>query len=144
MKKIKDERLVIQNLRNIRTVYIFQTIGILGILGYDLVLKGLDGMRENPLWIVFMITTVIFAYLSMSISSDHESNKIIPQKNLRISLIVLVLISAVVGYLVSLTEGSTIINGVIIGVVLFICGLIPIVYIYKLRSKRQDENIEEE
>ena len=75
MKKIKDERLILKNLKNIRIAYIIQTVGILGILGYDLVTKGLDGMRENPLWLVFMITTVISAYLSMSISADHESNE---------------------------------------------------------------------
>ena len=60
----------------------------------------------------------------MSISADHESNKIYPQKSLRISM--------VVGLFVSLTDGFTVINGVIMGGILFICGLIPIVYIYNL------------
>ena len=143
MKKIVDERLVLQNLKNIRITYIIQTIGILGILGYDLVTKGLDGMRENPLWLVFMITAIISAYLSMSISADHESNKIDPKKSLRISLVVIILISTVVGFLVSFTDGFTIIDGVIMGGILFVCGLIPIVYIYNLRKKRQDENYEE-
>jgi cell division protein FtsW (lipid II flippase) len=143
MKKITDERLVLQNLKNFRIAYIVQTVGILGILGYDLVTKGLDGMRENPLWLVFIITTVISAYLSMSISADHENNKVNPQKSLSISLVVLVLISTVVGFFVSLTDGFTITNGVIVGGILFICGLIPIVYIYNLRKKRQDENIED-
>ncbi|MBT2693019.1 hypothetical protein [Bacillus sp. ISL-55] len=143
MKKITDERLVLQNLKNIRIAYIVQTVGILGILGYDLVTKGLDGMRENPLWLVFIITTVISTYLSMSISADHENNKVNPQKSLNISLVVLVLISTVVGFFVSLTDGFTFTNGVIVGGILFICGLIPIVYIYNLRKKRQDENIEE-
>lgn len=143
MKKITDERLVLQNLKNIRTAYIIQTVGILGILGYDLVTKGLGGMRENPLWIVFMMTTIISAYLSMSISADHEGNKVNPQKSLFISLVVLFLISTVVGFFISLTDGFTIINGVILGGILFICGLIPIVYNYNLRTKRQEENIEE-
>lgn len=143
MKKITDERLVLQNLKNVRIAYIIQTIGILGVLGYDLVTNGLDGMRENPLWLVFMITTIISAYLSISISADHESNKINPQKSLSISLVVLILISVVVGIFVSLTDGFTIINGVIMGGILFICGLIPIVYIYSLRKKRQDEHNEE-
>lgn len=143
MKKITDERLVLQNLKNVRIAYIIQTIGILGVLGYDLVTNGLDGMRENPLWLVFMITTIISAYLSISISADHESNKINPQKSLSISLVVLILISVVVGIFVSLTDGFTIINAVIMGGILFICGLIPIVYIYSLRKKRQDEHNEE-
>ncbi|MDH5159520.1 hypothetical protein [Heyndrickxia oleronia] len=139
MKKITDERLILQNLKNIRIAYFIQTIGILGILGYDLVTKGVEGMRENPLWLVFLITTVISAYLSMNISADHENNKISPQKSLRFSLVVLILISIAVGFFVSLTNGFTIINGVIMGVILFICGLIPIVYIYNLRIKRQDD-----
>lgn len=126
------------NLRNT----IIQTIRIIGILGYDSVTKGLDGMRENPLWLVFMITAIVTAYLSMSISADHENNKVNPQKKFSVSLIVLILISTIIGSLVSLT-GFTIINGVIMGGILFICGLIPIVYIYNLRIKRQDENIEE-
>ena len=37
-------------------------------------------MRKNPLWLVFMITTVISAYLSMSISADHESDTMSTRK----------------------------------------------------------------
>ena len=129
MKKITDERLILLNLKNIRIAFIIQTIGILGILGYDLVTKGLDGMRENPLWLVFMTTAVISAYLSMSISADHEVNKINPKKRLSISLVVLILISTIVGFFVSLTDGFNFIDGAIIGGILFICGLIPTVYL---------------
>jgi uncharacterized membrane protein len=143
LKKIKDERLIIQNLKNIRIAYIIQTIGILGILGYDLVSKGLEEMRGNPLWLVFMITSVISAYLSMNISADQESNKINPKKSLSISVVVLGLIAMVVGFLVSMSEGFTIINGIIMGGILFICGVVPIIYIFNLRTKRQDDNFEE-
>lgn len=143
MKKITDERLILLNLKNIRIAFIIQTIGILGILGYDLVKKGLDGMRENPLWYVFMSTAIISAYLSMSISADHEINKINPKKRLSISLVALILISTIIGFLVSFTDGFYFIDGTIIGGILFICGLIPTVYIYNLRTKRQDEDIEE-
>ncbi|MEK4670977.1 hypothetical protein ABER68_22095 [Paenibacillus alvei] len=142
MQKITDERLALQNLRNIRIAYIIQTLGILGILGYDLITKGLDGMKDNPLWFVFIITSVISAYLSISISVDHES-KINPQKSLIISVIVLVLISTSVGFLVSFTDGYNIINGLIMGGILFICGIIPIVYIYNIRKKRQENYTEE-
>ena len=100
-------------------------------------------MTDNPLWIVFIITTVISAYLSMSIGVDHENNKINPKKYLRISLAAIVIISTVVGFITSLTDGFTIFNGIIMGGIIFICGLIPIVYIYNLRTKRQDENNED-
>ncbi|WP_040209104.1 hypothetical protein [Neobacillus jeddahensis] len=143
MKKIKDERLVLQNLKNIRIAFIIQTLGILGILGYDLVTKGLDGMRENPLWLVFMITTVVSAYLSMSISVDHEENYKSPKRTLSMSLIILIIISIVVGFFVSLTDGFTITDGGLIGGILFVCGLLPTIYIYYLRTKQQDEHFDE-
>ena len=72
MKKIRDERLILRNLKNIRIVFVIQTLGIVGILGYDLVTKGMDAMTSNPLWPLLMISMVIYAYLSMSISVEHE------------------------------------------------------------------------
>lgn len=143
MKKIEDERLKLQNLKNIRIAYIIQTVGILGILGYDFITKGPEGMTANPLWIVFMITSVISAYLSISVSVDHERAGKEPRKGLIISLAVITLISAAIGILVSITDGYTIINGILLGSILFICFLVPAVYIYYLRKKRQEENLEE-
>ncbi|MCA1201683.1 hypothetical protein [Priestia flexa] len=35
MRKIKDERLIVQNLKNIRVAFIIQTLGILSLLVYD-------------------------------------------------------------------------------------------------------------
>ncbi|WP_068673506.1 hypothetical protein [Oceanobacillus sp. Castelsardo] len=135
MKKIKDERLALKNLNNIRIAYIIQTIGILGILGYDFVTKGIDGMTENPLWFVFILTTIISAYLSMSISIDYEASEKSPKKSFINSLVVLLLISIVVGILVVLTDGFSTVNGIMIGAILFICGLFPIIYIYYLRRR---------
>src|SRR5699024_156966 len=138
MKKINDERLQLQNLKNIRILFIIQTIGIIGILGYDLITKGMDGMRENPLWFVLILTGVVSAYLSMSISVDNESSKKSPNKGMTISLIVIAIISIAVGVFVSLTDGYSPVNGIIIGGIIFICALVPSLYIYYLRMKRQD------
>lgn len=143
MQKIKDERLILQNLKNIRIAYIIQTVGILGILGYDLVTKGLDGMTDNPLWLVFMITTVISSYLSMSISADYENNEKSPKKSLIASLLILIMISTIIAVLVSISDGFVIMDGVLIGGILFVCGLAPVIYMYYLRKKRQDENSDE-
>ena len=141
MKMIKDERLKIQNLKNIRIAYIIQTAGILAILGYDLVTKGFDEMMDNPLWFVFMISTIVSAYLSMSISADHESTKKNPKKSLWISIAVLSLITAIFVLVVSLTDGINM--GLMIGGIIFICGIAPIIYLYYLRLKR-DKDITEE
>ena len=138
MKKIKDERLILKNLQNIRVAYIIQTIGILAILGYDLVTKGMDGMTKNPLWLVFMITAVISTYLSMNISVDHETNEKSPKIRLVISLAVAALISIAVGIGVSLTDGFGPINGIVLGGIIFICSLAPTLYIYYLRMKREE------
>jgi 4-hydroxybenzoate polyprenyltransferase len=139
VKKVKDERLKMQNLKHIRIAYIVQTIGILGILGYDLVTTGLEGMRENPLWIVFMISTVIAAYLSMSISVDHEGDQKDPRKGLMTSVMVVSTVTIVIGILVPVSSSSTSFGGVVIGGIIFICGIAPAIYVYQLRKKRQDE-----
>ncbi|WP_269139891.1 hypothetical protein [Rossellomorea arthrocnemi] len=41
MKKITDERLKLQNLKNIRVLFLFQSAGIIGILAYDFITSGL-------------------------------------------------------------------------------------------------------
>ncbi|MEK5440888.1 MULTISPECIES: hypothetical protein [unclassified Fredinandcohnia] len=143
MKKIKDERLILKNLQNVRTAYIIQTIGILGILGYDLFTKGMEGMRQNPLWIVFMITTIVSVYLSMNISVDHESSEKSPKKGTVLSLLILTAISVIIGIAVNFTNGFGILDGLIMGGIIFVCGLIPILYIRYLRIKRQEENLDE-
>jgi len=143
MKMIKDERLQLQNLKNIRIAYIIQTMGIIGILGYDWVTKGLDEMRANPLWLVFIITTIISAYLSMSISVDNERKNHSPKKSFLISLLVIFLISTAIGIFTWMTDGFTIFSGILIGSVLFICFLIPAYYVYYLRIKRQEDEFDE-
>lgn len=138
MKKIEDERLVLKNLKNIRIAFIVQTIGIIGILGYDLVTKGQEGMRENPLWLIFIMTSVIFAYLSMSISIDYERKKS-PQKQLLTGLIIIATISLLVGYFTTISKGSTLLDGIIMGGILFVCGFVPVMYMYCLRKRKVEE-----
>ncbi|CEG22805.1 hypothetical protein BN1080_01740 [Planococcus massiliensis] len=139
MKKIKDERLILKNLQHIRIAYVVQTLGILLILGYELIQGGLEGMRENPIWLVFMLTTVVYAYVSMSTSVDHEREKRSPKKSLAIGLIVTITIAAGVVVLTAMTPGFAWADGFLIGGILCVCGLVPLVYIYRLRMKRTME-----
>ncbi|MBR7554005.1 hypothetical protein KC820_07545 [Allobacillus sp. SKP8-2] len=136
MKKIKDERLKLQNLQNIRILFLFENIAIIGILGYDLVTKGMDGMTANPLWYVFILTGVISAYLSMGISVDHESSKKSPKKGLVISVIVSAIIAIVFGGLITFTGDIS--TGILVGGIVFVSFLVPSIYIYFLRTKRQN------
>jgi len=136
MKKITDERLQLQNLKNIRVLFLIQTVGIIAILAYDLVTKGMEGMTGNPLWFVLLITGVASAYLSMSISIDHESSEKSPKKGLIISLFVNVIVAIGFGILISLTGDLA--TGALIGGIVFVCCLAPSLYIYYLRMKRQN------
>lgn len=143
MKKITDERLILRNLYNVRIVYIVQTIGILFILGYELFQGGMERVTNNPLWLVFLLSSIVYGYLSMSVSVAHEKEINNPQKSFVISLIVLLMIVAVVTSLVSITPDYHIGHGLLFGAILFICGIIPIYYVFRLRVK-QAENFEED
>lgn len=136
MKIIKDERLKLKNLHNVRIAYLIQTTGIIGILLYDLITKGLEGMTANPLWFVLVITTVVFLYLNMSITVDNEGGTKSAKKGRNISIIVLFVITIVIGFFISISDGFNILDGMIIGAIMFSCGIIPIMYIYFLRKKR--------
>ncbi|WP_309247471.1 hypothetical protein [Priestia megaterium] len=72
MKKIVDERLTFLNLQHIKITYIVQTLGFLLILGHDFLEGGLEKMKANPLWVVFILSSVVYSYLSLSISVEHE------------------------------------------------------------------------
>ena len=139
MKKITDERLIIRNLKHVRIAFIVQTLGILGILGYELFQGGVDGMRANPVWLVFMITSIVYAYLSMSTSVEHEKQIKNPKKSLVISLTITTVIALMIAFLISITPGYGWGTGMLIGIVLVVCGAIPIVYIYRLRQKQLAE-----
>lgn len=54
MKKIKDERLIIQNLKNIRVAFIVQTLGLVAILIYHGITEGIVEVAKHPLWLVFI------------------------------------------------------------------------------------------
>ncbi|MCG7337563.1 hypothetical protein MHZ95_20180 [Sporosarcina sp. ACRSM] len=143
MKKITDERLILRNLQNTRIAYVVQTIGILCILGYNFFQGGLEKMRENPLWLVLILTTVVYFYLSMSVSVEHERKIKNPMRSFLAGLIVLIIAVVAVGYLVSITPNFSSLNGLFLGAVLFICSFIPLYYVYRLRVKHAKE-LEEE
>lgn len=139
MKKITDERLVLRNLHPIKIAYIIQTIGILCILAFDLYQGGVEQMRNNPLWLLFIITTVVMAYLSMSVSVEHEREIKNPKRSLIISLIIVLLIAFALAYFTSRTPGFDWSNGLLIGVIILICGFVPCFYIYRLRMKQLED-----
>ncbi|GAB2318917.1 branched-chain amino acid ABC transporter substrate-binding protein [Alkalibacterium sp. s-m-22] len=139
MKKIKDERLKLQYLKIIRIVCIIQTLGIIGILGYEIAAVGYSEARQNPLWLLMIITGTVYAYLQTGISVDQETKRINSRKSLLISISITTLISIVLGLANALSEGGTAGMGLVLGLIVFTCGLIPSYYIYHLRKEQEED-----
>src|SRR5699024_1280322 len=139
MKKIKDERLKLQNLQNLRIVFMVQTLGILAILGYEFIRFGFDKVISDPLWLVFLITGIVNQYLNLTISVDHENSTKNPKNRLAVSLIILGVIALVIGYFICNINSYDIVDELISSGIIFISGLIPSIYVYRLRVKRNDE-----
>lgn len=134
-----DERLISKNLQKIRIAYVIQIIGIWCVLIYDFISGGIDKLSENPLWIVFIISTVVLTFLSMSTSVDYEDDRINAKKGLTISSIAVAIISIITGILISLNNDSTIYDGTLAGIVILICGLIPFIFLYGLRDIKNND-----
>lgn len=142
MKKIKDERLVLQNLKNIRIAFLVQSVGIIAILLYDVITKSLSAMTDNPLWFVFMVSVIVLTWLNIRISVDvyddaKEQKK--PGSYYRV-----VIISLFIGTVLALLarfgpDGGSTGGALIVGGVTFVCFLAPSSFIYYLRKKRSEE-----
>lgn len=134
MKVIKDERLKIKNLKNIRIAFILQTLGIIGILFLNFLKDGAMAVFDSPLFFLLILVSTIFLYTSLNISIEYDEIKS-PKLNLTIYII----ISLIAVAYFSITSGVILIEGIIYGIILFICFLISSIYLYKLRIKKLKE-----
>ena len=136
MKVIKDERLIIKNLKNIRIAFIFQTICMIGMLIYEGITNGFMNAFNHPLWLVLLSTTVLLGYLNITISVDSYEN----DKISKIPYYFIVLGSLGIGVIFSLImlfdPNSTAKDAVMVGVILFVCFLVPFSIGYYLIKKR--------
>lgn len=143
MMKMKDERLIIQNLKNIRIAFVVQTIGIVAILAYEAVTKGITEATENPLWLVFMLSMIVFIWLHLKISADIQDNVNKPKKLGPYYRVVI--ISALIGAILALLaklgpDKSNNIEALILGGVVFVCFLMTYTYVYYLRKKQSEDH----
>jgi len=76
----------------------------------------------------------------MSISVDNETVTKSPKRGLNISILILILVSIVIGIFVAISDGFNMYNGLVMGGIIFICGLVPVIYIYHLRKKRSKDS----
>ncbi|PPK48337.1 DUF6773 family protein [Clostridium algidicarnis] len=139
MNKIKDERLVLRNLKNIRIAFLFQTLGIITILCKEHFMDG-KSFSDLPLFLVFILTGVIMSFLSMGISVDNE----VPEKSSILNSYKWILIlSITVGALftfISLMSSNEIpfTRALIGGLIVFICFLVAFSVGYFMKKKRSD------
>ena|SRR5690625_57 len=140
MKKITDERLILQNLKNIRVAFVFQSLAIIGVLVYQTMMQGFEVARSNPLWLILIVTGVILSYLSLSISVDHEE-KSYRHKSSQYFHVVLrsLALGIIFGLIIKLGPEGTTNSGLIVGSVFFICSLIPFSIVHILRKKRSED-----
>ncbi|MBJ8051582.1 branched-chain amino acid ABC transporter substrate-binding protein [Bacillus cereus] len=140
MKKIKDERLILQTLKNIRIAFLFQSIGIIGILGYIGFTEGMDQITKSPLWLLFILTSIVLSYLQLSVSIDVEES----EKEIKLTpYYKLVLRSLIVGMIMAIifSPERPLFEAILTGSILFICFLTSYSVSYLIKKRRlQDED----
>lgn len=135
MNKIKDERLILQNLKNIRVAFIVQTIGISGILVYQGIANGIMALTKNPLWILLLLVGIVLNYQNLIIANDIEDKKTNPGSYYWI-LISAAVIGVVIGLLVKFFPGEGNPNALLAGVAVSLCFLIPFSIVHFLLKRR--------
>ncbi|MBU9722787.1 MULTISPECIES: hypothetical protein [Bacillaceae] len=71
-KKIEDERLKLENLKNIRIIAIVQTLLLTGLWVYEAFIQG-QGTSGTPLTFILLITGILSGLLSMRVSIANEN-----------------------------------------------------------------------
>ncbi|MEK4744439.1 MULTISPECIES: branched-chain amino acid ABC transporter substrate-binding protein [unclassified Bacillus (in: firmicutes)] len=143
MKKIKDERLILQTLKNIRIAFLFQSLGIIGILGYIGFSEGIDQITKSPLWLLFILTSIILSYLQLSVSIDVEESakevKLTPYYKIVLRCLIIGIIMAII-YIIFSPE-RPLFEAILTGSILFVCFLASYSISYFIKKRRlQDKD----
>ncbi|SCN37035.1 Uncharacterized protein BC067498_04339 [Bacillus cereus] len=143
MKKIKDERLILKTLKNIRIAFLFQSLGIIGILGYIGFTEGMDQITKSPLWLLFILTSIVLSYLQLSVSIDVEEG----EKDIKLTpYYKIILRSLIVGTIIAIiyiifSPERPLFEAILTGSIFFICFLISYSISYFIKKRRlQDED----
>ncbi|PRT12526.1 branched-chain amino acid ABC transporter substrate-binding protein [Bacillus thuringiensis] len=141
---MKDERLILQTLKNIRMAFLFQYIGVVGILGYIGFTEGIDQITKSPLWLLFMLTSILLAYLQLSVSIDVEEGekeiKLTPYYKLVLRSLLIGIIITII-YLIFIPE-RPLFEAILTGSVFLICFLVSYSVSYFIKKRRLQDNDE--
>ena len=144
MKKIKDERLILKTLKNIRIAFLFQSLGIIGILGYIGFTEGMDQITKSPLWLLFILTSIVLSYLQFSVSIDVEEG----EKDIKLTpYYKIILRSLIVGTIIAIiyiifSPERPLFEALLTGSIFFICFLISYSVSYFIKKRRLQDNDE--
>ncbi|MGE6539395.1 branched-chain amino acid ABC transporter substrate-binding protein [Bacillus luti] len=143
MKKIKDERLILQTLKNIRIAFLCQSLGIISILGYIGFTEGADQITKSPLWLLFILTSMALSYLQLSVSIDVEESekeiKLTPYYKIVLRSLIIGIVMAII-YIIFSPE-RPLFEAMLTGSILFLCFLAShsVSYFIKKRRLQDDE-----
>ncbi|HDR6313850.1 MULTISPECIES: branched-chain amino acid ABC transporter substrate-binding protein [Bacillus] len=144
VKKIKDERLILKTLKNIRIAFLFQSLGIIGILGYIGFTEGMDQITKSPLWLLFILTSIVLSYLQLSVSIDVEEG----EKDIKLTpYYKIILRSLIVGTIIAIiyiifSPERPLFEAILTGSIFFICFLISYSISYFIKKRRLQDNDE--
>ncbi|MCD8511405.1 MAG: hypothetical protein LRY73_17105 [Bacillus sp. (in: Bacteria)] len=134
-KKITDERIMEKNLKMFRTLYLVQTAGIIIVLLLHVIEHGFFELTSTPVWYVFIITTIVYAYLQMDISVDNEENDKAPSKySYGIGFIISLVIAAIIAFVV-LADNPMLVK-LLAMALLFIATFTPFAFVLFLKNKK--------
>ncbi|WP_120341436.1 branched-chain amino acid ABC transporter substrate-binding protein [Bacillus wiedmannii] len=142
VKKIKDERLILKTLKNIRIAFLFQSLGIIGILSYIGFTEGMDQITKSPLWLLFILTSIVLSYLQLSVSIDVEEG----EKDIKLTpYYKIILRSLIVGTIIAIiyiifSPERPLFEAILTGSIFFICFLISYSISYFIKKRRLQDN----
>ncbi|PFY13299.1 branched-chain amino acid ABC transporter substrate-binding protein [Bacillus toyonensis] len=144
VKKIKDERLILKTLKNIRIAFLSQSLGIIGILGYIGFTEGMDQITKSPLWLLFILTSIVLSYLQLSVSIDVEEG----EKDIKLTpYYKIILRSLIVGTIIAIiyiifSPERPLFEALLTGSIFFICFLVSYSVSYFIKKRRLQDNDE--
>lgn len=124
--------------------FLFQYIGVVGILGYIGFTEGIDQITKSPLWLLFMLTSILLAYLQLSVSIDVEEGekeiKLPPYYKLVLRSLLIGIIITII-YLIFSPE-RPLFEAILTGSVFLICFLVSYSVSYFIKKRRLQDNDE--
>ncbi|WP_085522657.1 hypothetical protein [Tuberibacillus sp. Marseille-P3662] len=143
MKKIKDERLILKNLKNIRIAFVFQSLGLMAIILYNFIFRDINP-GESPVFFLLILTGVLVNFLNLSISIDHEEPKqkehsllASYKRNLLIALVIGVVFTFI--YLLASPERAAW-EAILFGAIFWICFSATFTIGYVMKKRRWDDD----